>query len=50
MLRSPVMKRSDFNERPGVFRTWKEARPMLLAALLGALLWTLALYQCAPKE
>ena len=45
------MRKRGFNdERPGVFRTWKEARPMLLAAVLGALLWTLALYQCAPKE
>jgi len=42
------MKRSDFNERPGLFHTWKEARAMLLAALFGALLWTL-LYQCAPE-
>lgn len=50
MVLSPVMRKSDLNERPGLFRTWKAARPMLLAALVGALFWTLALYQCAGKE
>ena len=45
------MRKRGFNdERPGIFRTWKEARPMLLAALLGALPWILAFYQCAGKE
>lgn len=45
------MRKSDFNdERPGIFRTWKEARPMLWAALTWAIFWTLSIYQCTAKE
>lgn len=50
MVLSPVMRKGDLDKRPGIFRTWKEARPMLLAALVGSLFWTLALYHCAGKE